>query len=194
MSKYGSPTDFLFGKNIHDFDPDKEGNRKVESGTPWYERAPEGRPDLSSLVSEIKSRISAITQFVKDEGTMINYEEKGSSKQQQPRKGSGGAITTLALENVSFDRKSARVLAVRPNIEGKYGKQAAIKIAYSGNTYIFYLGVSDTRLKQLIDEFGRDENKWVGREFLLYLENDEFNNRNSIHVDASVQASTSKKR
>jgi hypothetical protein len=130
--------------------------------------------------------------MVREEGTMIKYEEKSDSSRGGRRQSVSGTIPKLTLENVSFDRKTARVIAVR-EVSGAYGKQVAIKIAYSGNTYIFYLGVSDTRVKQLCDMFGNDENKWVGREFLLFLETDDFNNRNSIHVDAAPEPSTKKR-
>jgi hypothetical protein len=195
MSEYGKPTDFRFGFNIHDFDPDREqsGKRTSEPIQRNYGQSiGTESSDSDLLVSEILAKITAITQDVKERGSMINY-ESGDGKSQTRRGQEAGGIPRLKMENLSFEKRTARVLAVRE--EMAYGEsQVIVKIAFSNSTYLWYLKKKNPNLKFLVDSFGQDETKWMDEEFFLYLENDSFNNRNTIKTALVASVPVAKKR
>jgi hypothetical protein len=194
VSKYGAPTDFLFGNNIHDFDPDnKSGKRIQEKPEPvHYESVSDNSTNIYALVSDVERRIKEVTNFVKNGGTLITYDQ--TSKQGARR--DTGSIPSLKLENVSFDKRTAKILAARPQ-DGKFGRQIAVKIAFAGQTYIWYVRVDSkdgSWCRFLTDNFGQDESMWAGHEFLLFAEHDDFNNRNQIAVAGKEATPTGKKR
>lgn len=186
-------TDFNFGFNIHDFDPDARKGQAVTEPPHWTDNG----ITIDSLVAEVKSRIRSITQFVREEGTLINYNkpQDGTSRN---RSSQSTGIPKLTVQNLTFDKRKARVLATR-NYDGKWGMQVGLKIAYAGQTYIWYLNVPDAvgrnpNFDFLINQFGQDENNWVDGEFYLYLENDEFSNQNRIRCAAVEKETPTRKR
>lgn len=104
---------------------------------------------------------------------MINFNDgaAGNSRSASPT-----SIPTLKLENLSQDFKTANILETR-QVDGKYGKQVAVKLTFGGGTYIWYLKLNNPNLRFLVQAFGQDETTWAGNEFMLGLEHDSFNNR-----------------
>ena len=195
MSQYGKPTSFNFGNNrddsssasnsssdsIHNFDPDKQGNRTPQSRGEWYGRSDDTLENESSdsLVSEIERCVSIITKLVQEKSIMISYGDSG--KTGSGRGGASSGIPRLKMENMSFEKRTARILAVRE--EQAYGEsQVIVKVAFANSTYLWYLKKNNPNLKFLVDTFGADENKWIDEEFFLFLENDTFNNRNTVRT------------
>lgn len=114
---------------------------------------------------------------------MINLNEQQSST----RRGNASSIPALKLENLSQDKRTAKILETR-QVEGKYGKQVAVKMTYGGGTYIWYLKLNNPNLRFLVDNFGQDENAWAGNEFLIGLEHDSFNNNLQIRCSLKEKA------
>jgi len=84
----------------------------------------------------------------------------------------------LKNEDLSMDVKHARILAVRYNKDGKYGARVEMKLALDGKT--LFWGVppkvddKNPNYKELIAEFGPEENDWVNKTIGIFLEQDEW--------------------
>jgi hypothetical protein len=189
VSQYGKPTEFNFGWNIHDFDPDStSGKRTAVSDPQMYEYSADTEPRLETkatdvLVSDILAHISAITQLAR-EHDMIQPQQRSntSSSTTGGRGNTSGGIPYLKIENVNFEKRIARILDVREQ-DSKFGKQVVVKIAYAAATYLWAINLTNTLLVDLCNFFTQDENKWPGREFYLYLETDDFTNKNRMKVE-----------
>src|SRR5690348_421739 len=153
------------------------------SGTAWYEREPDGL-SIYSLVSEIKERIASITKLVKEEGTMIEYKDDGRGK--RGPSSNTTTLPTLKPENMTFEKRLLRILATR-KVNGRFGEQVALKVVYASQTWLWYQAITKSNpiLSFLVDKFGADETAWPGNEVLLFLQHDEFDNRNRPAVELS---------
>lgn len=182
MSVYGKPTDFNFGFNIHDHAPD---SKPVQQGLPcWSEPAREvhvieGPVTIDWLVSEVKARIKEITNFVKMEGTLITYKDDNTNQQQRNNRRDTSALPTLKPENMSFEKRTLKILATR-KAAGKFGEQVALKVHYNGQLWLWYQSINKNNsvLNFIVANFTADESTWAGKEFSLFLEQDEFDLKN----------------
>lgn len=125
---------------------------------------------------------------------MIQYDggngNKSNGRGQQQRAG----LPFLKTENLNFDKRTAKILAVKPGEDNRGNKQITLKISYAGNTYLWGLRLNNPNVKHLIDMFGNDEEKWVGESFLLALETDEFTNRNWPRAFPQMEAERGSKK
>jgi len=187
---YGKPTDFDFGFNVHDYAPDaKRGRNDFQHQPCWNNQSPvhviehEGPLTIDWLVSEVKERIKAITNFVKTEGTLITYNDAPDSKRGGKSKNTS-TLPTLKPENLTFEKRSLKVLAAR-KVDGNYGEQVCLKVNYAGQLWLWWQSIkkNNSILTFLINNFSQDETTWAGSEFLIYLEQDEFDLRNYTRVE-----------
>lgn len=110
---------------------------------------------------------------------MITPETRGTGGQSS---GKGSQRTTglpfLRIENLNFDKRTAKILAVKQGEDSRGNKQVTLKVSFVGNTYLWGLRLNNPNVAHLCHIFGNDEETWVGQTFLLALETDEFTNRN----------------
>lgn len=135
---------------------------------------------------------------------MINRDKRSDTPQQSGRsrntgsKGGSnrGGLPYLKTENLNFDKRTANIIAARTEDDNfKPGQQAVVvKIAFAGNTYLWTLRLDNPNLDILCDAFGDDEEKWPGKEFLLFLETDSFNNKNWMRVEIPTAQGKGKSR
>lgn len=96
-----------------------------------------------------------------------------------------GAMKWVKVEDLSTTPKEAKILMVRLNKQGRYGARVELKLAFEGQ--IMYFGVPPneevTNYSLLIKKFGPEENDWVDKRILLYLEKDKFSEQFFIRVD-----------
>lgn len=132
---------------------------------------------------------------------MINRNQRSDAPQQSRGRSSGGSskgqrggLPYLKQENITFDKRTASIIAARTEDDNfKPGQQAVVvKMAFAGNTYLWTLRLDNPNLDILCDAFGDDEEKWVGKEFLLFLETDTFNNKNWMRVEIPSTQSSKK--
>lgn len=122
---------------------------------------------------------------------MINRNQPASSGQQQ-RRGGGrerGGLPFLKITNVAFDKKTAKVLSTRMESDNFKPDQevVSVKIAYNSATYLWTLRMNNPNLDILIDAWGPEESKWIGKEFLLFLETDEHTNNSLIRAEVPAE-------
>lgn len=97
-----------------------------------------------------------------------------------------GGMEFLKNEDLSRNPKEAKILAVRLDSENKYGPRINIKLAIDGKTKFW--GVPTAKSKSpnyrlLLDKFGAEENDWIDRRILLFLEQDDFSGNFFMRVD-----------
>jgi hypothetical protein len=136
-------------------------------------------------------------QNEKGDQQMIPRGQAGQQQsQQQGRRrssggGGGGRLPYLKVENVNFDKRTASVLSARmedDNFNRNAPQVLSLKIAFAGATYLWNLRINNPNLDILADSFGDDETKWVGKEFLLFLETDTHTNNNQIRAEVVKEA------
>ena len=98
---------------------------------------------------------------------------------------------------LSFDKKTARILEVRIN-ERKEGRtqysDVILKLSIDGIPRLLGLKVdAGDELEKLTAMFGTDENKWIGKEFSIYKEEDSFDSKVWVRV-AELEDGGKKKR
>lgn len=115
-------------------------------------------------------------------------QSSGGARPQSARRQNG--LPYIKVENLSTDKAIARVLDVRiaePAPEGSRNfSDIRIKIACKGATWLYGLKLNNPELKKLQDAFSLDENNWPGKEFYLYVEEDEFDGKLYMRVDTNV--------
>lgn len=110
-------------------------------------------------------------------------QQQGGS-QRTPRSG----YTYVTEADLSQDKVVARILATKLNDAPlKDGQRRfsdlALQIAFKGQTRLFGVkffdgsGATTPNYQFLLDGFGEDNDQWVGREFYLYAEKEEFTGR-----------------
>lgn len=110
--------------------------------------------------------------------------QQGGGQQRAPRSG----YTYVNEGDLSTDKVVAKILATKLNDAPlKDGQQRfsdlTLQIAFKGQTRLFGVkffdkgGAITPNYQFFLDGFGDDNNKWVGREFYLYAEREEFTGR-----------------
>jgi hypothetical protein len=92
----------------------------------------------------------------------------GKGRQQQ------SGIPYLTNQMMTVEQRKAKIMAVRIDLDGKFGPQVTLKITYAGALYLWRLKLNNPSYAALLEKIGPDENAWPGTEFLLGLEQDEF--------------------
>lgn len=82
----------------------------------------------------------------------------------------------LKNEDLSMDVKTAKIIDVRYNKDGRFGARVEMKLALNGTTRFWGIPpkVDDKNpnYREMLAAFGADENSWVNREIGLFLEQD----------------------
>jgi hypothetical protein len=109
----------------------------------------------------------------------------GKSESQRGNVGGGGkrtppSVPFIKVEDLTEEPKRAKILGVTTKNAGF--NDIIVKIAISGRSYFFGLKASNANYEALFNGFGDDENKWVGGEFLIGLNWNEFYEKNFVHV------------
>ncbi len=101
----------------------------------------------------------------------------GASQPNSGRKRTGqGALTYLTNDMLSpKTEKVGKILAVKTDEENRFGPRIILKLAFEGKTVFYGVNIKkNPNYKRLVDQFGREEDDWVGKEISLKLEQDEF--------------------
>jgi hypothetical protein len=140
------------------------------------------------LCSDINGRIKQITQYIKEQYGMplpppVNQgpeREGGSSNRNnggRQRKNTG--YPKLTNDLLSTVPNKVKVLAVKvgenPYQQGQ--KQLTVKAALNGQIVMWYLSLTNPIYAKLYEWYGSDENDYVDKTFLLFLEMDDFNGK-----------------
>ena len=110
----------------------------------------------------------------------------GGGKSQTQRNADGGrqrpapAVPFIKVEDLTADPKRAKILAVETQSTGF--NDIIVKIAVAGRSYFFGLKASNPNYETLFAAFGADENKWIGEEFMIGLNWNEFYEKSFVHV------------
>lgn len=99
---------------------------------------------------------------------------------------SGGSQKTsnrLRSEDLSKEKRDAKILAVKADPDGRYGAQVIVKVAVNGGVKFWYLDIKkNPNYKLMVEKFGNDENDWVDARIQLDLEQDGFSDNWFIRV------------
>jgi hypothetical protein len=127
----------------------------------------------------------------------------GGGKQASQRENAGGggrggggrpapSVPYIKVEDLPSEEKvRAKILAVKTDNVGF--NDAVIKIAMNGRSFFFGLKASNENYELLFKAFGSNENKWVGEEFFIGLQWNDFYEKNFIQVfDAPAPKSKGK--
>jgi len=114
-----------------------------------------------------------------------------TSQQSQAGRGFGkkrSGFDYITEAELSTDKVVARILAVKENKETlREGQRrfsdVVVKIAFKGQTWLFGMKLDSPNLAILQQNLTLDENKWIGREFYLFIESEEFSGRNYPRVE-----------
>jgi hypothetical protein len=111
--------------------------------------------------------------------------------------GSGGsrkppAVPFLKVEDLSKDPKTAKILAVATKDTGF--NDLIVKVAISGRSYFFGLKASNPNYEALFNAFGGDENDWIGEEFTVGLNWNEFYEKSFVHVFSAQRGDKPKRK
>ena len=111
------------------------------------------------------------------------------------------SLPYLKPENLSTDKAKARIIDVKmaePAAEGgpRNYSDVRVKIACKGATFLHgfkLVGGNSRELKKLQNAFTLDENQWPGKEYYVFLEEDEFDGKVYIRVEPIIKESAPKK-
>jgi hypothetical protein len=119
------------------------------------------------------------------EEDMLPQPGGGKNETQRGNVGGGGkrpapSVPFIKVEDLTEEPKRAKILAVQSKNTGF--NDLIVKLAISGRSYFFGLKASNANYETLFNAFGDDENKWVGEEFTIGLNWNEFYEKNFVHV------------
>lgn len=86
-------------------------------------------------------------------------------------------VPFLTVENLTEEPKKAKILAVQTANVGRFN-DLVVKVAMGGTSYFMGLKTNNPNYEILFNKLGDKENDWVGREFLIGLEWNEFYEKN----------------
>jgi hypothetical protein len=111
----------------------------------------------------------------------------GTGKNASQRESGGGrsnrkppAVPFITVEDLTEEPKRAKILGVQTQNTGF--NDIIVKIAIGGRSYFLGLKASNPNYELLFKAFGDNENKWVGEEFTIGLNWNEFYEKNFVHV------------
>ena len=150
-------------------------------------------PDIreEKLLWEVIGMLRGIKEHVlatyPKENEMIPRSTAGQARQQQGQtRGAAASRSGLPYMNQKnmFDylevdiKYPAKIIDCKVN-QNPSGNQSAVvvKLAIKGKTILWGLSTSNPSLEILTEMFGDDENDWAGKEFSMWLHEDEFDGR-----------------
>lgn len=98
--------------------------------------------------------------------------------------GSGRSKATvpfLRVEDLQKEPSRAKILAVQAQ-DGSGFNDLIVKISIDGKPFFFGLKTSNPNYETLFNAFGADDKKWIGEEFTVGLNWNEFHEKNFVHV------------
>ena len=104
--------------------------------------------------------------------------QRGGGKQTSGRP--APTVPFLKVEDLKTDPVRAKILAVQSTNTGF--NDVIVKVAVNGRSYFFGLKASNPNYESLFKAFGDDDNKWVGQEFMVGLNWNEFYEKNFVHI------------
>ena len=121
----------------------------------------------------------------KDDEEMLPQPGGGKSETQRGNIGGGGKrsapnVPFIKVEDLTEEPKLAKILAVQSKNTGF--NDLIVKIAIGGRSYFFGLKSSNANYETLFNAFGDDEKKWIGQEFTIGLNWNDFYEKNFTHV------------
>jgi hypothetical protein len=119
------------------------------------------------------------------EGVDMALPRPGGGKSDSQRGGGRGnrqapAVPFLKVEDLTQDPKRAKILGVQTQNTGF--NDVIVKIAIGGRSFFMGLKASNPNYEALFNAFGEDDNKWVGQEFMVGLNYNEFYEKNFVHI------------
>ena len=112
----------------------------------------------------------------------------GGGKRDAERGNSGGRgnarkppqVPFVRVEDLREEPSRAKILAVVTQNTGF--NDVIVKITINGKSYFLGLKASNPNYEALFNAFGDNENKWVGEEFMIGLNWNDFYEKNFIHI------------
>lgn len=121
------------------------------------------------------------------EDDMINIAGNGGGGARPQGQRQRGGLPFLKAENVTAEKRVAKILGTKQGEDQRGKGKVSLKIAFAGNTYLWDLRLNNPNLATLVGLFGQHEEQWVGEQFLLGLQEDEFTNVSWPTVFASEE-------
>lgn len=114
------------------------------------------------------------------------------------KQGKGGKGQWITKDDLNTQPKEFRILAVNVNKRSKFGTRVELKGAFEGQTKFWGtpVGPSDEvgpNYEMLLQQFGNDENNWVGKVILLSLEQNSFSEKYYPRVSFPTAKSTARR-
>lgn len=189
-------TDFQFGHNVQD-NADPWGQKTVpeqniasRSAVNVQPKAEADSGPISGLVAGgyfgyiedaletdafLKMVWLRLNSFKEEIRTML---PAAGNTEKAPKKTSGrsNGLPFLTNEHLSKQPKEAKILSVRvvtKEWNGKSSQAVSLRLAMEGHQFMWDLKLSNPNLATLQQQFGLEENEYVDKKILLYLEQDE---------------------
>jgi len=147
----------------------------------YHEEENETTVNEHPICDAVDKAVKQITQMVKENQNMLPQSDGTTSN--RASRGATNKGNRLRVEDLSKEPRDAKILAVKADLEGRYGAQVIAKVAVNGATKFWYLDIKkNPNYKILTAKFGHDENEWAGQKILLGLEQDEFSDNWFVRV------------
>lgn len=215
LKRYPEPTECSWCHQVHCGDSnhcltEKHGTGDGVRGADQADNGGfENDRELEILCDDVRGRIKAITNFVKENyGMKPAIDNTPATQGQRAAFESGGKSTKkrdgfpfLKKENLSTTQKRFKVLDVREQ-EDVFSKTdpkeelVMAKIALEGKTFLWPLRYNNPNLKTLQDAWGLDEKFWMSQEGALFTSVESFDGTSQIRVepDAAEEKPRSRKK
>ena len=168
--RYGL-TDFVYGHG----DIDSLPSQQTEACGGTVECRACGK--FHGWCDELTKNKENITMLPQAEGSTSNRASRGDNNKSN----------RLRVEDLSTTPREGKIVAVRADLQGKYGAQVIVKLAVGGETKFWYLDIKkNPNYKLLTAKFGHDENEWVGQKILLGTEKDDFTDNYFVRVSFPI--------
>lgn len=167
----GKDTDFNYGANVAEVD------------APSYECM--GRC-VCSICGKFHGYCSEVGVQPEKEDNMINRGESGNTGNNKGQRKRNG-LPFLSTENASSTKRPGNIVAARVEDDSfRPGHQVvALKIAFNGQHYLYNLRTNNPTLDSLCSSFGDDESQWNGKDIFIFNEEDTFNGKIWLRMEAA---------
>lgn len=147
---------------------------------------PKVYPDFGPLGKHVQSdhpnEVEVIRQAINnsprgEEKKVEMLPDPSSSSEIPPRgkRGGAGALEYLKNDHLTKNAKEARILGVRVDTENKFGARVLLKLVLEGKTLFWGVNIKkNPNYQSLVAKFGKDEDDWVDKKILLFLQEDSF--------------------
>lgn len=187
----------LAGRGDHDTDFNFGANTDVQNSEPDIPPQQPTEPDdrcMGSVVCKRCGRFHGYCVELKEEKENLKMLPTGNDSNAGGRKREG-AMRWLKVADLSTTPKEAKILMVRNNPDGRFGGVVELKMAFEGA--IVYWSIppkkGTTNWDLLLEKFGPEENEWIDKRILFYLEKNAFTDQFYIRVDVAKPAATNRR-